>query len=236
MNWAFPHYRIVDGDTMNPDDLNLYYELIWGELQALTGFSFQVASLTVGTDIAESAAVRMVSYKEEVNHGIDITVPTPAPYESAMVVSGDVLVSVADFTWRVIESRTISTDTASLWIMFSFQQGISCAGGGTPTNSNEEGILNSARAGVQYAISIDGSVISETITGSGERATDVNGEGYGGQGANEALVIDCVWPVVAGNHTIEVVWRMPRGKDYEQPDADDYFMVLNRELIILELR
>ena len=232
MAWDFPRHRITNGDSADPDDLNMYVELLWGQAQFLNEHNFATDAFVFGSDIEAQAVLRTDQVWEEVNPGIYSDPPSlvPAPSDVSMVASGDVLQSIADYGWRTIISRTVTVDTCSIWIMFSFQQGISVPGVGGP---NWPGVCS--RGGVQYVIAIDGSPIVETITGSGERSLDVNGEGYGGTGANEAMVIDAIIPVLAGPHTISILWKQCRQKDYEQPDTDDYFMVLSRELIIVEL-
>ena len=229
MAWDFPRHRITNGDSADPDDLNMYVELLWGQAQFLNEHNFATDAFVFGSDIEAQAVLRTDQVWEEVNPGIYSDPPSlvSAPFNVSLVASGDVLQSIADYGWRTIVSRTVTVDTCSLWIMFSFQQGVSDTAGGWGATSR--------RGGVQYVIAIDGSPIVETITGSGERSLDVNGEGYGGTGANEAMVIDAVVPVLAGPHTISILWKQCRQKDYEQPDPDDYFMVLSRELIIVEL-
>jgi hypothetical protein len=224
VNWLFLRYRIVDGDTMNPDDLNLYYEAVWNEATALTGFNFEYESLVVGTDIEDGAIIRVRTTSIEADHGIDVATNDGAPtvYDPTPAITG-LIRSRSDFEWRVIVTETVTVSTCNLWVIFSWQQGVT-----DPTPSTFKG-------GCQYVLAIDGVPIMETMTGSGEKHTDVNGEGYGGTGANEAMVIDAVISLLAGTHTVSALWRQTRAPGFDQPEDEDCFMILNRELIIVEL-
>jgi hypothetical protein len=102
-----------------------------------------------------------------------------------------------------------------------------------------------ARAIVQYAIRIDGTVIPETVTGASSTMSDATHlvdnttNGYTqiihGSGINQrarAVCLDTMVAVRAGTHTVELVARMMSKK----PSEDAYFWVGSRELIILSMR
>jgi hypothetical protein len=143
---------------MNPDDLNLYYEAVWNEATALTGFNFEYESLVVGTDIEDGAIIRVRTTSTEVDHGIDVATNDGAPTvcDPTPAITG-LIRSRSDFEWRTIVTETVTVSTCNLWVIFSWQQGVT-----DPTPSTFKG-------GCQYVLAIDGVPIMETMTGSGEK-------------------------------------------------------------------
>lgn len=97
-------------------------------------------------------------------------------------------------------------------------------------------------AGALFAIRIDGVVLQETLTGSSEFDQDAQQPAYSGtQGdstpavkwGHAGVVLDAIWPIEPGFHTIEVVaLRQPNNGP---SSAADLFYVKSRELIVLDI-
>jgi len=146
---------------------------------------------------------------------------TVAPGTLAAIVSGTPYQTVPVFDWDVVMTTTVRTTTATLWISASFQHATS--------------LTATARDGIQYALRVDGIEIVETITGTGNRANDAAGEGIDGRGSNMPFVLDAIVPVFAGQHTVQLVARMCSGPSMSLSSNSVYWMVLNRELLVVEM-
>jgi hypothetical protein len=171
-------------------------------------------------DYAPGACIRVRHSYEEVEPVL-IGGPWSSPINIGTVVSGTAYQTLATFDWAPVMVETFVCDTTTLWINCSFQSSIS------------SGTVNADRYGIQYGLRVDGVILAETVTGSGNRNTDRNGEGIDGDGTQMAFVLDALVPVIAGTHEVELVARMCLGQDMEKPVQ--YWMVFNREMIILEM-
>lgn len=223
MAWKYPKTRSRATQPMDLDALNENFEVVVQEMQGnLNEHNWAANAFTDAEDYALGAVIRVRQFAAEV---VPMAAISPPPASTAAVVSGTPYRALPDFEWGQVITQTVQTDVSALWIMASFQHSVS-----DPAGSVQ-------RSGIQYAIRLDGTVLTETITGSGERQTDVNGEGYDGDGTNMGFVVDAVVPVTAGPHQIELVARMASGValNLQYLANDDYWMVHNRELLIVEL-
>lgn len=220
MAWRFPRWRELDGYPCDMEAVNQDIEATVEEVEGLLNeHNWAFNGMTSTDNMTAGAVVRMASTHKTVNPVIGAGDPPP----TAIIADGFQVSTNTD--WVVIDDmvRTVTTDTANLWIMASFQQQPS-----TPAS-------DSVRLGSQYGIRIDGVLLWETVLGGGDRSNDIHGEGFGGNATCIPVVLDAVLPVIAGDHRVEIVARTPRNEAFTVPSSDDYWMVLNRELIIVEL-
>jgi len=123
-------------------------------------------------------------------------------------------------------SKTVTTRSGLLWIMASFQQH-----GQWTTWAAEPNEM----PGVQYGISIDGSIIHETIPGAMDTGNDRAGSAIGVR--RFPIVIDALYPITPGQHKIELKARLGQGRVETSYDPDDDFYQIDAyQLIIIELR
>ena len=221
MAWKYPKHRTRDAQPMDLDALNTNFSLVVTEMQGnLNEHNWASGAFTDPEAYAKGAVIRVRQAYSEV---IPMAPTTAPPANVGAVVSGTPYQVLDNYEWGSVVSQNVKTDATSLWIMASFQHSVSNA---SPT----------ARNGVMYAIRIDGVVLVETITGGGERHTDAKGEGYDGDGTHMPFVIEAVIPVVAGPHRVELVARMATSVAGTAALASgDYWMIHNRELLIMEL-
>lgn len=219
MAWKYPRYRNVAGEVMDLEAINENFETVVQEMQGqLNEHNWGYNAFTNPTDYTIGACLRTDQTTEEVEAMLPGTV---APGTIAALVSGTAYQTVPVFDWDVVMTTTIRTSTTTLWISASFQHAYSA--------------LATSRQGIQYAIRVDGIEVVETITGTGNRANDQNGEGIDGRGTNMPFVLDAIFPVIAGQHTIQLVARMCSGPSMAISANDVYWMVLNRELFVMEM-
>jgi hypothetical protein len=223
MAWKYPKTRSRIAQPMDLDALNENFENVVQELQGnLNEHNWAANAFTDAEDYAQGAVLRV---RQAVSEVVPMAAGVGPPVNIGSVVSGTPYQTQPDFEWGQVVLQTVRTDATVLWMMASFQHSVSSPAG------------TIRRSGIQYALRLDGTVLTETITGSGERATDTNGEGYDGDGTNMAFVIDAVIPVTAGPHQVELVARMTSGValNLQYLSDDDYWMILNRELLIVEM-
>lgn len=219
MAWKYPRYRNVDGEVMDLEAINENFETVVQEMQGqLNEHNWAYNAFTSPLDYTAGACLRTKQLSSEVTAMLPGAV---APGTIGMLVSGTAYKTLPVFDWDVVMSTTIRTSTATLWISASFQHAYSA--------------LVTSREGIQYALRVDGIEIVETITGTGNRANDQNGEGIDGRGTNMPFVLDAIVPVLAGQHTVQLVSRMCSGPSMAISANDVYWMVLNRELFVVEM-
>lgn len=219
MAWKYPRYRNVDGEVMDLDAINENFETFVQEMQGqLNEHNWVGQAFISPSDYTIGACLRTKQTASLVQAMLPGAV---APGTIAMLVSGTAYQTVPVFDWDVVMTTTIRTNTATLWISASFQHAAS--------------LMATARQGIQYALRVDGIEIVETITGTGNRANDQNGEGIDGRGTNMPFVLDAIVPVIAGQHTVQLVARMCSGPSMAISANDVYWMVLNRELLVVEM-
>jgi len=223
MAWRFPKWRELDGYPVDVDTLNESVEAFLEEMDGLLNeHNWANEAVTRLSDVAPDATVQMRSRSVEVSPSIGQGNP---PWYTIPLPIGVTVVS-SNLDWFVLDqmTTTVNTDNVNLWIMASFQQR-----GGIPLTTD------SVRFGSQYGIRVDGYVIWETVIGGADRSNDLRGEGFGGNNSCFPVVIDAVLPVTSGTHLIEIVQRTIRNENFDTPSTDDFWMVFNRELIIVEL-
>lgn len=222
MAWKYPKHRNRDAQPMDLDALNTNFELVVQEMQGrLNEHNWASGAFTSDEATTKGAVLRVKQSAEEV---VPFVVTGTPPATAGAVVSGTPFVLSPNYEWDVIMTHVVKTDATNLWVMTSFQHSVS-------------DVASTARTGIQYAIRLDGVVLTETITGSGERFTDPNGEGIDGDGTHMGFAIEALVPVVAGPHRIELVARMATSGASSAilVASSDYWMVHNREMITVEV-
>lgn len=220
MAWRYPKWRDLDGYPVDIDSINEDFEATVEEMEgSLNEHNWAYQAVTSLDDVAPDALVQFKEKYQTVNPTIGVGNP-PARF---LPTNGFQV--AANLDWCVIDdmSTTVNTDTANLWIMASFQ------------HQGSDPDAGSFRLGVQYGIRIDGTLLWETVVGGADRSNDLRGEGFGGSYGATPFVIDAILPVVSGQHLVEIVARTPRNENFDTLQTDDYWMVFNRELIIMEL-
>ena len=136
--------------------------------------------------------------------------------------------------WTKIINTEITTSAKTTWVMASWQQ---CYQKTNFTDSDTYTYFNDRlrfMPGVQYALEIDGSRIPETTVGTLDRSTDKMGEAYAVW--SFPFSCDTIVSLTPGNHVFSLVGRMVAPPDYETiNDADNFYFVGPREMIIIEL-
>lgn len=222
MAWKYPKHRTRDTQPMDLDALNTNFETVVQEMQGnLNEHNWASGGFVSEYTTTMGAVLRVKRSSESVNVMTQFGTP---PATKAAVISGTPYQVTPNYEWDVVMTHVVKTDATNLWIMASFQHSVS-------------DVATTARTGIQYALRLDGTVLTETITGSGERSTDPNGEGIDGDGTHMPFAIEALIPAVAGPHRIELVARMAAAGFASGvfTSSGDYWMVHNREMITVEL-
>jgi hypothetical protein len=221
MAWKYPRTRQRNGSPMDVEALNSDMEHMLQDMQGnLNEHNWKSGAFPATTDFTKGACLRVCTRYEQVNPRAALT---ESPQQTVDVVSGPVLKTETNFQWVSVMSRDVRVDASMLWMMASFQHSASL-----PSAASQ-------RTGIIYALRLDGIVLTETLLGSGNRVNDSSGEGVDGIGTHMGFVLEAVVPVTSGLHRVELVVRMAMGVEMQMPPADDYWMIHNREIIVMEL-
>jgi hypothetical protein len=206
---------------MDVEALNSDMEHMLQDMQGnLNEHNWKSSAFSAVTDYTKGACIRVCSKYEQVNPRAPLTA---SPAQTVDVVSGPVLKTETNFQWVSVMERDVRVDASALWMMASFQHSASL-----PASA-------SLRTGIIYALRLDGIILTETLLGSGNRVSDPHGEGVDGIGTHMGFVLEAVVPVTTGLHKVELVVRMAMGVEMQMPPSDDYWMIHNREIIVMEL-
>lgn len=221
MAWKYPKHRNRAAQPMDLDALNTNFETVVQEMQGnLNEHNWASGAFTSPEAYTKAAVLQIRQTYTEV---IPMAPTVAPPANVGAVVSGTPYQVLDNYEWDDVVAQTVKTDATVLWIMASFQHSVSS-------------VATTRRNGVMYALRLDGVVLVETITGGGERHTDAKGEGYDSDGTHMPITIEAVVPVVAGPHRIELVARMATSvAGVGALGSGDYWMIHNRELLIMEL-
>jgi len=122
-----------------------------------------------------------------------------------------------------------------IWVLFSCQANLLTFG--------VSGIGKYYAPGFEFAITVDGGIIPETITGSLDRSNDPEASGL--SRVHCPVVLDCVLPVAPGSRTIGVVARaLPNLTEaafdlaawISGTGTQKWLSISNRELILIEMK
>lgn len=220
MSWWFPTRYNTAGDVVDLDALNVNLRTFVDE----TGARLNEHNWHYGCLATQAIRTASIDAGAWCRLWID---ETGTDY---WAVNASTFTVTATGTWIEVESITVSTPGAILWVIASFSAHIwYTAGAPTP--------IASPLANGSYALAIDGGVIQESMVGSAEPDQDVScmtagaalfGEGSPGLwnrlGPVEAEVII---PVSAGTHVVSLMARAN--------SPIDPVYIHNRSLYVIEL-
>ncbi|MHC4619429.1 MAG: hypothetical protein ACYTEQ_16910, partial [Planctomycetota bacterium] len=174
MSYVVPRYRDLDGYPLDYKTTNENFQEFVHEIEGNLGeHNWDEGAITARGDMDPGAVVDVVNAKIEVD-----------PFDGTPPVDGDPVLKLGDAShadaagnifiigtgqeWVAIDdmSTSIPTKDAILWICGSLQQ--VHFGWGSNTISDEIG-------GIQYAIRLDGVVLSDSIVGGADRSNDPTG-------------------------------------------------------------
>ena len=242
MSFVFPRHNEREGWPIDPDALNENFQDVLSEIQGNLGehnWAQGAFTNTTHLNISEGEAPIVCQNTYHSGSAFDISghskTADPEVGTTAAAPAGQWKVPNS-YGWSTIGepliginpmSKTLTTRAGLLWIIASFQQHGNWSGW-TATEGTE-------LPGVQYGISIDGSIIHETIPGAMDTGNDRGGSAMGVR--RFPYVLDAVYPVTPGSHQIEVKARLGQGrKEVSYDPADDFYLIDSYELIIIEIR
>jgi hypothetical protein len=220
MSHVIPEARAETGQSIDLEPLNRTMQWFANEINGqLNEHNWAANAVTGVTDVEAGAIVRVSHAYQECDPGIGQANPLP------VTVPANGFKISSSMQWVTITTLELTKDwdETTLVIMGSLQIGSSTPGGAQ------------VLWGLQLAVSIDNSPLMESVTGSMDNSNDTEGEGMNSTRLNSPFVIEVVEPILAGTHTVTIQARTIRDEGMTVPANDDYYMALNRELIILEL-
>ena len=243
MSFIFPRHNERNGWPVDPEALNENFQEVVSEIQGALGeHNWRKDAFTnlVDLNLSESEAPVVCQSTGNWGNALDTASPYDPPYLGA---PGTVAYSQwrmpNSYDWNVVGSnittsggpvnpmsKTLTTRAGLLWIMASFQQhGQWDNWGSEPTEM----------PGVQYAICIDGSIVHETNPGALDTGNDRAGSAIGVRRC--PIVIDALYPITPGKHTIELKARLGQGRIETSYDQDtDFYQIDAYQFIIIEMR
>lgn len=220
MATKFPKHRPKNTQPIDLDAVNENFLKIIEEEGEYNEQNWERGAIKSRLKLDPGALFRQLNPNQSVDPGIGQGNPPPVS------VPADGFQLPVNSDWTLIDDLIISDKyfTGSfIKICGSWQQ------------ESSDPVDPTVRYGIQYAVRLDGAILPETVPGGADRSNDKTGEGYNAAGMNSPIVIEAVVAIETGNHTIEIVARTIRNADYDVPPSDDYYMILNRELSVLEL-
>ena len=232
MSYVFPPNRDRNAWPIDPESLNENFQEVLSEVQGNLGeHNWQEDSIPRPNVAISEEEAPIVCWSRFVQQ---------SPWSGAL---GDIdpQTSSATYGWKVPNSRewstiaydvtgsefskTLTTRNGLLWIMASFQQ-----------HGRWDNWTSTVQMpGVQYAIAVDGNIIHETIPGCLDYGNDPLGAAVAVR--RFPFVLDALYPISSGEHTIEVKCRLALGDQVRAFNSDtDFYMVADREFLIIELR
>ena len=206
--WQFPKRRVKTGQPVDIDDVNDNFREIQRKAGDLNEHDFIDDAFSSKTDVELGASVRVGSIAISEDPGFTTG--------SGPAIPGGASVEIPNTkSWTEVLAFEIQTESSPLWIIASFTQLYVTA--------------SAFLSGLQFALEIDGSIIYESMTG--KTGTDEEDYCLSPQ-YNRGTSIDCIIPVVRGNHTARLVARRA-GSIY---NADERYFISSGELICIELR
>ncbi len=206
--WQFPKRRVRISQPTDIDDINDNFREIQRKAGALNEHDFIDNAFPSKTDVELGASIRVgsiaISEDPGFTTGTGPTVPGGASVEIPNTKS-----------WAEVLAFEVQTESSPLWMIASFTQLYITA--------------SAFLSGLQFALEVDGSIIYESMTG--KTGTDEEDFCLSPK-YNRGTSIDCIVPVVRGNHIVRLVGRRV-GPIY---NADERYFISSGELICIELR
>ena len=236
MSWKYPENPLRPGSVVEIDDINRNFTKYAEELDGgLNEHNWAKNSFTK-SHCTDDVSIETWRKAVEQNPAES---PDDLPYEYYRIQQQSSWAVISSATFRA--SETITTKSTTLWILASLQH-------------RNTGITGEYHGVVQYAIRVDGTVITESITGSSGAQDDIVHHwardiatpplgthskkrheavvfGAGINQFNRGVALDTIVSVSDGTHLIEVVSKMA-----SSGNSFAAFHVGARELIILSLR
>jgi hypothetical protein len=203
MSHYYPKHRFKKGEPVSSDDLNEDFRDPLHEIQGNLGEqNWKKDSFTSVDSLEKDAAIRVHHRLRRVDpfQPGDIGRSTfneisigPANHTEGMLSYGTMVLGQSR-DWKTVAdmSAKLSFDNSVLWIMCDVQL-------------SRWVIDNNLGSGVQFALSVDGAVVAETVTGSLDRDNEPDGIGLDHRCAS--YTIEAIYPITGGVHTIELVYR-----------------------------
>lgn len=220
MAWKLPTLREVVGYIVDVDSWNENFRWANDEISGyLNEHNWANNAITSATNMEAGSVIKIISASQAVNPDIGFGNPPPT-----VLPAGGYRIPNS-FQWEVITILDTTVETADTIVhhICTFQ----CEPSNPAAPSN--------KYGVQFALAIDDNVINETIIGSVDKPIDPVGEGFGDLNMGEPLVVESIDFISAGTHRFTCVARLVDNATFVQVAVDDYYMILNREQIIIEL-
>jgi hypothetical protein len=209
MAWKFPKRKIESGEPTGVGDINENFAEYSQESGSINEHNFRSNAISSRTELAATAGFLIKSTSEECDPGI------VDGSSGANNSASDTLTIGTTLGWYSALSTTIHTEDAFLWVLGSVQ-------------------VMAIGTWATCAISVDGYVLPETISGGVTQSNDPNGFGPGAS-QNIPVVVDAIVPISAGKHTVELVVKFKHDSTYLAVAAS-FSNVQNRELIVIEMR
>mgnify|MGYP003641537633 FL=1 len=233
MAWKYPEHYLEANSPIDMDEVNEDFLSFSQEAGRLNEHNWVQGAVPDREDVSLLAVYRFG--KEQTTVAMSLDSGTYVAAWNYASPAADWFPVVPSLHWQVVISKTVTTDSSPVYFGASFQQ-------------IGRYIM---RTGPQYALRVDGVVIPETMTMTGDASNDP-------YGANSPtcefpLSLETIFFATSGEHVFELVVRDPRkARQYsESPDgstltvpdggvdeghADGLYYVVNREIILWELR
>tara|TARA_R110000765_G_scaffold47073_4_gene96887 strand:+ start:3382 stop:4137 length:756 start_codon:yes stop_codon:yes gene_type:complete len=249
MSWRYKLYNIQPEQVVTIDPINDNFQPFVEEIAGgLNEHNFAPDGLDRTHFADDTALVVHTSQANDVREGlVGYDDPSAANWVTIQPVE----------TWQTFPDTgltvTFTTKATTLYLCASFNIhcGTNWANEGGPANGERERIYKQLGFGYLVAIRLDGTVINETILGSGDAGVDdfqardfVTGDGtsvtfgrpQGGggiAGARLPLTVDAVVEALPGEHTVDVVVMNIKGSMRTAASLSTY--IGQREIFALEL-
>jgi len=220
MAWRYPKYHLKKNRPTSIDELNTNMAGVACESGRLNEHNWKEQAITDKSVVNTGASTFITGTYRGVDM-IDITPPGPFWSSGSTVQPSYTHAVLGDIDWVLVDSIDFKSDNSLVWINASFQQ-VRVFGGTADDKAP------------QYGLRIDGAIIDESVTGTGERSNDRFSfwPNY-----TVPIVLDAIVPVPSGSHTIELVVRVGHGAEFMKT-FDNYGVtyITSRELFAVELR
>lgn len=247
MSFFFPKNREKDGFPLDAEAINENFRDAYAETQSGLGeHNWRNGAILDRSKLEANTGIKIhrtgVALSHSIADGGGGSDPVPGAvgsnyYNVNPVSDWNVVIAVSGIAATM--SRTITTGNSLLWIMGSFQQH-------TTNNARRylglDGVLSEI-SGCGHAISLDGTIIYESMDGGLDFSNDPTGTAL--RLDSYPFVVDTLIPVTAGVHTVSLEVRLGFGPSAPYSEifvptysvaTNNFYQIMSREFIILELR
>ena len=214
MSWKIPKHLLTAGDVLDLDKVNENARTFVEEIDGNLGEHNWADGAFAIANCADDFVLQVKSVYEEVDPDLEGGEGTGNFFPGPAVV-GTVHEVAGAMDYGLVDAMTMTFQTANslLWLIFSGQQ------------QADQPYLDPQ---LVVAIEVDGVLIPESVYGGHETGNDP----YGQQCYNQAhaIAVDCIVPVIPGQHTVRV---MARGTDATRVISGNSARLYNREFIAI---